>query len=871
MDYTEEGNFRQPDSVVDNAQESINLNAEDIDEGCGYVTMIIQTGHGGNGGDIYTNDGSGKAIKADSTDKTKCRNCFMLNADTAEDQRGYFKKVGWHKKTGWGLTANSTYWLDPATPGAITITKPATGFLVKIGFTKESETDKISLDIVSHSDVGVAITGGIYDALVAVSGGDYATIAAACTAEEPGAVIGVVPGEYDESGADIAPKEGQSIEGAGGLDDNSAAAPTELPSVVAKMGDSILDLDNDRVKIKGIYFQFTGTTDEDKIDIDASDCDISECTFDFTPGAAAHDGIDIANGESGIQLRNIRIKNDSLSRRAIWNRGDNCLFDNIIITGGTCAASSLVNQTDGVYNSWNKITIKDLDAGSSSYYLFSINSGAATGGENCNDFFLDVNGTATKSLYVSTKISALLSNIHVVDGLAEADGTDPVKITGSYFGDGFTVLASADDFTLMNSQVIGNLNLVSGSVSRIIGNTIEGGIFGTTGVCEIIGNKIDGAGSAIGDLNVGEGTIITGNYWFFEYNNNIQASRNNVIKDNYFFFNSSYTLTVGFDLLTFSNTTGIFEGNYVLLSSSLNMHVIRAAGHWNIVNNVIRKSSAVVGTYSAIKITSEGCHVSENSISWIPSSTGSQIQIGGDNCVVSNNYMEDLDDGIGIEVLAGSDGCSIVGNVADMNAGSPTVIKNDGDICTITGNAITFGACTSPTCIDNNGTNCTITGNTIQWGASTAPKGIDNDGDYSVITSNNIDTDGNGTGIVDTSTGSDFANNMVDTAVIGQVIHTPTAIQNITAAGGTSLETIIRVQGNGGAIDITANPQIAAHVDGKFIIVEGSSDANTVKLDDGTGLELAGGVSFTMGKLDVIAFTYNTTESLWVEQYRSDN
>lgn len=79
------------------------------------------------------------------------------------------------------------------------------------------------------------------------------------------------------------------------------------------------------------------------------------------------------------------------------------------------------------------------------------------------------------------------------------------------------------------------------------------------------------------------------------------------------------------------------------------------------------------------------------------------------------------------------------------------------------------------------------------------------------------------------------------------------------------------------AIDITSDLQIytnhATHPskDGTVITIIGSSDVNTLKLDDGAGLQLAGGVSFTLGAGDVISLVYVQALTLWVELFRSDN
>ena len=109
----------------------------------------------------------------------------------------------------------------------------------------------------------------------------------------------------------------------------------------------------------------------------------------------------------------------------------------------------------------------------------------------------------------------------------------------------------------------------------------------------------------------------------------------------------------------------------------------------------------------------------------------------------------------------------------------------------------------------------------------------------------------------------------------GSTIYTPSANNAVSAASGVTsamlAKRIIRVYGNGGPIDITANPQIAAGSDGQIILLEGKSDTNTLKFDTGTGLALSGGVSFTMGAGDTLQLMYDSGTSLWYEISRSDN
>ena len=77
------------------------------------------------------------------------------------------------------------------------------------------------------------------------------------------------------------------------------------------------------------------------------------------------------------------------------------------------------------------------------------------------------------------------------------------------------------------------------------------------------------------------------------------------------------------------------------------------------------------------------------------------------------------------------------------------------------------------------------------------------------------------------------------------------------------------VQGSGGAIDITANPQIAAGSNGDILCLKGNSDVNTLTIDNGTGVVLTGGVSFVLRNNDTLVLAYNGTN--WVENSRSEN
>jgi hypothetical protein len=107
----------------------------------------------------------------------------------------------------------------------------------------------------------------------------------------------------------------------------------------------------------------------------------------------------------------------------------------------------------------------------------------------------------------------------------------------------------------------------------------------------------------------------------------------------------------------------------------------------------------------------------------------------------------------------------------------------------------------------------------------------------------------------------------------GSLVHVPSATTNITAAGGiTVTNSIMRIQGWNGApadIDISADPQIAAGVDGQMVILQGMNDSAKVLIEDGNGVELTAAGSFDMGAGTFMCLIYSSGDSAWEEQYRS--
>ncbi len=139
----------------------------------------------------------------------------------------------------------------------------------------------------------------------------------------------------------------------------------------------------------------------------------------------------------------------------------------------------------------------------------------------------------------------------------------------------------------------------------------------------------------------------------------------------------------------------------------------------------------------------------------------------------------------------------------------------------------------------------------------------------------NVDAAGNLTVGGNSALGNDIA---VDTVTVtakvtfaGAVVTTPSDETQIAAGTGLTATHIqrsyLKVRGNSGAVDITANPQIAAGAAGQMLTLQGTDNTNTLKLDDGTGLALAGGISFTLKSGHIIQFIYDGTA--WREMFRT--
>lgn len=90
----------------------------------------------------------------------------------------------------------------------------------------------------------------------------------------------------------------------------------------------------------------------------------------------------------------------------------------------------------------------------------------------------------------------------------------------------------------------------------------------------------------------------------------------------------------------------------------------------------------------------------------------------------------------------------------------------------------------------------------------------------------------------------------------------------ITAAGGiTPIKSFHEIEGSGGNVTITANPQIAAGTEGQILILEGEDDTKKVTINNGNGVHLHG--QAVIGDNDVLTLIYDTSDNEWKELSRN--
>lgn len=85
---------------------------------------------------------------------------------------------------------------------------------------------------------------------------------------------------------------------------------------------------------------------------------------------------------------------------------------------------------------------------------------------------------------------------------------------------------------------------------------------------------------------------------------------------------------------------------------------------------------------------------------------------------------------------------------------------------------------------------------------------------------------------------------------------------------GTEQRQLAYIQGDGGHVDITGNPQVASgNVNGQELLFIGANNAQTVLFEDGNGLLLNGPADLARG--NTLQLIWSEDDSLWIEGFRN--
>lgn len=156
--FTDENGLELLDNTS-NPDEAVNFNSSRLDAGRHFKKTA---GENIDKGEWVVWDGAGDAVlaQADSVSNAMVQGIWIEDTGTGDDN--YARYEGTISKTSWGLTPSTQYYLDPTTPGAMTITRPTTpNITVELGESDETG-DKFYIRI------------RIYNTIVL--GGDHSTL-----------------------------------------------------------------------------------------------------------------------------------------------------------------------------------------------------------------------------------------------------------------------------------------------------------------------------------------------------------------------------------------------------------------------------------------------------------------------------------------------------------------------------------------------------------------------------------------------------------------------------------------------------------------------------------------------------------------------
>ena len=159
----------------------------------------------------------------------------------------------------------------------------------------------------------------------------------------------------------------------------------------------------------------------------------------------------------------------------------------------------------------------------------------------------------------------------------------------------------------------------------------------------------------------------------------------------------------------------------------------------------------------------------------------------------------------------------------------------------------------------------------------TAPTSVSNGGSYSLYYDSALISTTNAAATAGpTMDGSGYWSKVLNSGVT--VLEAGASATAIAAAESLTptIGTFIQLAGSDGAggytlVNLSSNPQIADGKNGQVLILQGTSDANTVQFNDGNGLQTAAGAAMALGDGDILALIYDVTADIWHELFRANN
>jgi len=362
LEYLTEGSY--------NANESFNDDMDNIENGRTYKLTL---GVNGTEGEVFYFDFATSKVKKAKADAAGTAHVvgFLTESGVTDEER-FFRYVGKITKAGWGLTANSRYYLSEAVAGGITITKPVgANKIVEVGFTK-ADTNTLYIQVREYIE-GVGTGQTLYDKTIDAGGdGDYTSWQVAAATEASDITFFVRNGTYVESLGDIVIKDGQNFigESAEGVIIDFNGVGKIFPDISGAIVEAgTVTLTNASTTITGNGTAWTSALNNHWIVIEGeiyridSVSDGTHLTIIETYRGKTRAGLNYFAGDmaDNIVIKNVTMKNntDTPGYNMYWSRAIRSYIENVIFQENSinCTALYLAHSAQCTFRN---LLIKDI-------------------------------------------------------------------------------------------------------------------------------------------------------------------------------------------------------------------------------------------------------------------------------------------------------------------------------------------------------------------------------------------------------------------------------------------------------------------------------------------------------------------------------